>query len=413
MKRCFIFFSFLLIKFSLQSQSTSFINYVDTLTSNYFKGRGYVANGHGKAAAFLSNEYREIGLDSLSKKSYLQRFKIDVNTFPKKVALKINGKKLIPGEDFIVEPYSGSAVGVYNVSSVNLNNWKSYLSVDERSIRNFLILNVSEVANKDTLSRYNEIKNILNKHYPILWVSSKKLQWSVAEFYNLFPVINIKSDVIKEPINTLNIEVENEFKKSLETQNLVGKLKGKRKKTIIISAHYDHLGMMGELMFPGANDNASGVSLLLNLASYYSKKKPKYNLVFICFGAEEVGLLGSKYFVNNPLINLDNVKLLVNLDIVGTGEDGIAIVNAFEQEKATKIIGKINEKVKYFPKIKLRGQAPNSDHFWFSKKNVPALFIYTMGGIKAYHDPLDIAKTLPLNKVDELQSLIIKLVSSL
>ena len=257
----------------------------------------------------------------------------------------------------------------------------------------------------NTHKTYNEIKNILNKHYPILWVSSKKLQWSVAEFYNLFPVINIKSDVIKEPITTLNIEVENEFKKSLETQNIVGKLKGKRKKTIIISAHYDHLGMMGELMFPGANDNASGVSLLLNLASYYSKKKPKYNLVFICFGAEEVGLLGSKYFVNNPLINLDNVKLLVNLDIVGTGEDGIAIVNAFEQEKATKIIGKINEKVKYFPKIKLRGQAPNSDHFWFSKKNVPALFIYTMGGIKAYHDPLDIAKTLPLNKVDELQSL--------
>ena len=170
---------------------------------------------------------------------------------------------------------------------------------------------------------------------------------------------------------------------------------------------------MGELMFPGANDNASGVSLLLNLASYYSKKTPKYNLVFICFGAEEVGLLGSKYFVNNPLINLDDVKLLVNLDIVGTGEDGIAIVNAFEQEKATKIIGKINEKVKYFPKIKLRGQAQNSDHFWFSKKNVPALFIYTMGGVKAYHDPLDIAKTLPLNKIEELQSLIIKLVSSL
>ena len=96
MKRCFIFFSFLLIKFSLQSQSTSFINYVDTLTSNYFKGRGYVANGHGKAAAFLSNEYREIGLDSLSRKSYLQSFKIDVNTFPKKVALKINGKKYTP-----------------------------------------------------------------------------------------------------------------------------------------------------------------------------------------------------------------------------------------------------------------------------------------------------------------------------
>ena len=73
------------------------------------------------------------------------------------------------------------------------------------------------------------------------------------------------------------------------------------------------------------------------------------------------------------------MKLLVNLDIVGTGEDGIAIVNAFEQEKATKIIGEINEKVKYFPKIKLRGQAPNSDHFWFSKK-IFLLFLFIRWG---------------------------------
>ena len=81
------------------------------------------------------------------------------------------------------------------------------MSVNEKSIRNFLIFNLSEVVNKDTLSKYNEIKNILNKHYPILWVSSKKLQWSVAQFYNSYPVINIKSYVIKESITTLNIEV--------------------------------------------------------------------------------------------------------------------------------------------------------------------------------------------------------------
>ena len=66
--------------------------------------------------------------------------------------------------------------------------------------------------------------------------------------------------------------------------------------------------MMGNVIFPGANDNASGVSSLLNLASFFKKYKPKYNIIFICFGAEELGLLGSKFFTENPLIELENIN---------------------------------------------------------------------------------------------------------
>ena len=131
-------------------------------------------------------------------------------------------------------------------------------------------------------------------------------------------------------------------------------------------------------------------------------------MIFICFGAEEAGLKGSKYFTDYPLLKLKKVKLLINLDIVGTGKEGIAIVNAFEQKKATTLIGKINSKQNIFDRIKLRGQAPNSDHFWFSKQKVPSIFIYTMGGIKAYHDPWDKHETLPLNKIEDLQNLVIE-----
>ena len=166
-------------------------------------------------------------------------------------------------------------------------------------------------------------------------------------------------------------------------------------------------------MFPVANDNASGISLLLNSVEYYKENKSKYNIIFICFGAEEVGLIGSKYYVENPLNNLNNIKLLVNLDIVGTGEEGIAIVNAFEQKKVAKLIGKINNNMGFFTKIKLRTQAPNSDHYWFSQKKIPSIFIYTMGGIKAYHDPFDKSNTLPLNKIEDLQQLIINLINKI
>ena len=70
-----------------------------------------------------------------------------------------------------------------------------------------------------------------------------------------------------------------------------------------------------------------------------------------------------------------------------------------------------NNNLEFFSKIKLRAQAPNSDHYWFSQKNIPAIFIYTMGGIKAYHDPYDKSNTLPLNKVEDLKKLITNLIS--
>ena len=410
-KYLLLFYIFFSVEFS--AQTTKYSKYVDTLCSDYFRGRGYVDNGHLKAANFLSNEYKNIGLTSLNSNGYFQKFNIDVNTFPEKISLKINDKILIPGEEFMIEPYSNSLKGIYSIEKVDLTNWKSHLNKKNINKQLFLALDVSEILNKDTLSLYNEIKNVLNNQYPILWISSKNLQWSVADFLSPFPVIKVKENLKLGSLSKLEIECKNQFQKALQTQNVIGSINGNSKKTIIISAHYDHLGMMGDVKFPGANDNASGVSLLLNLAYYYSKNTPKYNIVFICFGAEEAGLKGSKYFTNYPLINLEKVKLLINLDIVGTGDEGIAIVNAFEQEKVAKIIGKINSKENIFNRIKLRGQAPNSDHYWFSKQNVPSIFIYTMGGIKAYHDPLDKYETLPLNKLEELQNMVIELIRKL
>ena len=117
-------------------------------------------------------------------------------------------------------------------------------------------------------------------------------------------------------------------------------------------------------------------------------------------------MAGSNYFVEHPLIKLNKIKFLINLDIVGTGQDGIAIVNAINQKKYVKKIGEINKDLNLFKKIKIRGQAPNSDHYFFSANNVPAIFIYTMGGIKSYHDVFDKPETLPLSKINDLFILI-------
>src|SRR5699024_4573068 len=93
--------------------------------------------------------------------------------------------------------------------------------------------------------------------------------------------------------------------------------------TLVFTAHYDHLGMMGKkAMFPGGNDNASGTSMLLSMAHYFQQNPSDYHLIFIAFAGEEVGLLGSKYFVENKSISLSSIHFLINLDIMGSGEEG-------------------------------------------------------------------------------------------
>ena len=410
MIRFFLFLSFL-ISFEIQSQVNNFSKYVDTLCSDYFMGRGYVKDGHLKTANFLEEKFKEINLEPLNEDKYIQNFNINVNTFPNPVELKLDGEILIPGRDFIIAPQSRGSKGTFNVVKVDLNNWSSVLNGSKVNKQSIVSLNVSKIRDRDTIAMYKELLNILNKNFPVLWISSEKLQWSVADYVSNFSLIKIASKAVNFDFSTVQLNIEQEFQKSIKTQNVVGKVSGRKNKSIIISAHYDHLGMMGQVKFPGANDNASGVSLLLNLASYYSKTPNKYNIIFICFGGEEAGLKGSKYFTDHPLLDLKKVSFLINLDIVGTGEQGIAIVNALEENKATKKIGKINTRLNYFSKIKIRGQSPNSDHYWFSHHQVPSIFIYTMGGIQAYHDPLDKSETLPLNKIEDLYHLIIDFVN--
>ena len=195
-----------------------------------------------------------------------------------------------------------------------------------------------------------------------------------------------------------------------KTGNICGIVKGTRKpdSVIMFTAHYDHLGGMGsKTYFPGANDNASGVSLLLSLARYYGQHPQPYSMAFICFSGEEAGLLGSKYFTENPLIPLPGIRFLVNLDLLGTGEEGIMVVNATVYPKEYGVLKKLNDQNHYLVKVASRGKAANSDHYFFTEKGVPAFYIYTMGGIRAYHDVFDISKTLPLNEYNNVFKLLV------
>jgi len=404
--KAFIWVFILLFNNSVLSQLYPFKAYVDTLTSDYFSGRGYVRDGHLKTAKFIENEFANIGLEPIVNNAYLQKFPIKVNVFEEDLFVKKNGKLLDEGVDYIIDPSSASLTGTFTTKLINSTNFNKIInSENNNDLNQIFVVDASKTFDKDSTAYLNEMKLRLSSIGPVAYIQNSKLTWSVSSVQNKFPILyfNKLFSIIDSSIFELSIRSRLE---TIITNNICAKTSGRKRKFIVITAHYDHLGMLGRAIFPGANDNASGVSLLLNLAKYYSSKKNKYNMIFICFGAEEIGLLGSNYFVSNPIIDLDKIKFLINLDIVGTGDDGIAIVNAVDQKKYARKIGVVNKELKLFPKIKIRAQAPNSDHFWFSQKNVPAIFIYTLGGIKAYHDIYDKPDTLPLNKIYDLFLLI-------
>jgi len=353
---------------------------IQHLSSPKLGGRGYVNDGTNKAAKFITSYYKEYNLIPFKANSYAQFFNISVNTFPDKIKVKINGKRLRPGIDFLVRPESNTGKGRYKLIA------------------------------KDSLSFISSQKEI-----PIIINKVKKLTWSVSDKVENYIGVELLIDSFPAKIQDAEIHIKNKYIPNYQVQNICGYVKGKicPDSFIVFTAHYDHLGKMGKkTYFPGANDNASGISMIIELMDYYSKNPPNYSIGFICFAAEEVGLLGSKFYTQHPFFSLKQIKFLVNLDLLGTGDDGITVVNGSLYQEDFDRLKKINEEFQLMKTIKPRGKAANSDHYWFSEQGVPSFFIYTLGGIKAYHDVFDRASTLPLTKFTEVKQLLIKFASS-
>ena len=174
----------------------------------------------------------------------------------------------------------------------------------------------------------------------------------------------------------------------------------------MISAHYDHLGKVGQTIFPGASDNASGTAMMMTLMKYYSKHQPNYRTVFMAFAGEEAGILGADYYVNHPLFPLNQIKFLVNLDIMGAGDQGIQVVNGKVFKNQFEKLVELNQTNNYLKEVKTRGESCNSDHCPFYLKGVPSFFIYTLGGKGFYHDPNDTAESLDLSYTEKVYNLL-------
>lgn len=388
------------------SQSELARKVVFDLAADEMHGRGYVRDGYKKAADYMALQYEKLGAQKFGT-SYFQDFSFSVNTFPDTVLVKADERELIPGVDFIVDPACPWIKKRYVVVHVPVGKWGS-LPEETRSRNDVIyVFDAKGISDKDSLQLFASLVKSTLKYGPVIRLQDK-LTWSVASELKDRALVDVLRDKWDTTTRTISLNIQSVFERKFAAQNVVGMIPGKsKKKFVLITAHLDHLGRMGsQAVFNGANDNASGNAMLLELMDYYSKNKPAYSMVFIAFAGEEAGLIGSKYFVEHPLLDLKKIRFLINLDLLGTGEEGITVVNGSLHKKEFALLRKINEEKKYLPQIKERGEAANSDHYFFSKAGVPAFFIYTMGGSKAYHDVNDRADALSFAGFDEVSSLI-------
>ena len=419
MKKLLLLLINLILVTSLSAQNMERVRkHIDTLAAPGMHGRGYVNDGDKIAARFIQDRYIEAGLlsliqtDTSANSYYYQRFRLNVNCF-NFAYVKINGVSLELGKDFLIHPASpgikGNSSKIIYLDSLIFTDKKFQKKFRQKKISNSLIVFPSSYTKKIFALPKDLLSKLLEANAFIELVDSK-LTFSVATSQYSIPYFQIKKEVFPKKIKCIDLGAATKFKENYLTQNVIGYIKGKTNPDsfIVVSAHYDHLGRIASTYFPGANDNSSGISMMLELANYYSmpENQPDYSIAFMAFGAEEAGLIGSKYYVENPLFPLKKIKFLINLDLLGTGEEGITVVNATKFPEQYKQLTKINEEKKYLPVIKSRGPAANSDHYFFTEKGVPAFFIYTMGGISAYHDIYDKAETLPLTRFKEVFQLL-------
>jgi hypothetical protein len=186
-------------------------------------------------------------------------------------------------------------------------------------------------------------------------------------------------------------------KKDYNGENILGVIKGTTnpESYIVLSAHFDHEGIEGGKIYNGADDNASGTSALFAFADYFKNNPPSHSIILAAFDAEELGLVGAKYFLDNSIVPLDQIKANINMDMISRSENHILwVVGPRYYEVLRPLVSDITSTEIFKVEIGHEGLdekanwTNSSDHAAFHQKGIPFLF-FTVDDHRDYHKPTD------------------------
>ena len=409
MKTKALFLSLLLAStLTLSAQDTNYMRQVlRQLTSDAFHGRGYSFRGDSIAAVFIRGELRRHKIKPLVD-NYFQPYTFSVYSMEGPLSLTVDGQKLKPFTQFRVPSWSRSSWGDFKILTV-----PAEVLIDSNALRKFLKKNnnlLQDVFIYIDLSPWyysslGTAKDILNaakalqKRNPfnsrgliVAWPELNTCSPAYSDYEHGYAYIEVLPSAMPKKVKKINCEIFTQFHPAYLTQNVYGYIPGEVDTMIVYTAHYDHLGNLGrDIYFPGANDNASGTSMIITLAEYYAKHRPDYDIYFISCSGEECGLRGSDYFCNNPLFDLSRIKYLINFDMVGDNNKSMNCEVSKTGMRGLNLLETINKRGQFFESF-IKGElSANSDHYPFAQKGVPCILMINENGstFPYYHTPED------------------------
>lgn len=405
---------------------------VDTLASARYAGRGYDRRaGASRAALYLARRFDAIGLTPFGR-SFLHPF-VFTTSVVDGARLEVDGRALPLHRAFLPIPSSPDGWGAGDVVSVGhglaLPGLNAYagrdvagrVAVVTDTLPSPLPASLAE-PRADLIARIAAAKAHGARALVIL-VDPAHLVYGAPRVEAPLPVFFVARPAWPADARAVSYHVEARPNRPVAGANVVGFVPGTvhPDSFVVVTAHYDHIGTLTTgpnldqpVVFHGANDNASGTASLLALAEAVRRAPLRVSVVFAAVAAEELGLVGSDTLAARPPWPLNRTLLLVNLDMTASGDGRMIVFGGQDQPGAFARLQRAATTVRSPLTTTLipRETRPNSDHWPFAQKGVPALFLLTAGGTQPYHAPDDRAETLDWVTWDALYQLVFALLNA-
>ena len=407
MKKIVIMIVLVLVGMQVNAQDLAhYKRVIKELSSSKYQGRGYAKHGANKAGKFLMKEFKKAGVDEVT----IQPFKLDINTFGGQMEMWADGKKLRAGIDFSMREYSPGVHGsfpVYHVDTLNFNPERIFADLAKPEYANCLVACEFwfTYRHKDVFSRLQKKGECTNAGLIYTWAAPIKFFKAYGDHIIDKPIVWVTPEAI-EGVKNVRVEVDNKFLKDYECFNVIAKVTGQRHDSCyVFTAHYDHIGNLGKKIFyAGANDNASGTAAVVTLAEYYAKNRPPYDMYFLAFSGEDANLRGSNWYIEHPVVPLQQIKYLFNIDMIGDNNPVQYCEVSDEGMRGFSLFEKINERGHYFKVLNRGDLAANSDHYPFATRHVPCIFLENEKGdaFQYYHTIFDTYETVRFDSYEPI-----------
>ncbi len=407
--------------------------HINFLTDDKLEGRRTGGAGEQQAMEYISNQFKTIGLSPKGTDGYYQPFEVNDGKIMRPQSLfMINGDGLIEEKEYFAFPFSPN-------TSID-----AFVSPSLQEVEMPWIIDLKDGLEENKSNPHFDLNDYIRNNAKkakergatavILYNSSSiednlKFNGKDRSETLAIPVLYVTKETAKKYFlpaeSSFNLKINVDLAEKKRTgHNVIGFLDNGAATTVILGAHFDHLGYgedgnsmlrTGEkLIHNGADDNASGTAALIELARKLKASKAKNNnYLFIAFSGEELGLYGSKYYTENPTIDMKTANYMINMDMVGRLNDSTKALTVGGYGTSPKWGEFYNstllkEKQDFLFKYDSSGTGP-SDHTSFYRKDIPVLFYFT-GLHSDYHKPSDDAERINYNGtakiISHIQSLI-------